>query len=280
MFQLKNFIKEGYQGSFKKKAIEIGVAHTESELIITTDADCIMGEEWLNYIVSYYEANQNDMIAAPVNFYKEGNLLQKFQSLDFTGMMGMTGAGIQSKIMRMCNGANLIYTRAIFDKVGGFEGNEDRASGDDMFLMHKVAAHEGNIAYLKQKEATVYTEAKKTWLGFYRQRVRWATKNAQYDDYNVLIINSIVYFTCYCFFVGLLFTYFNPLIIGTSVLLVIIFKGIADYFLLSTMSTFFNRKDLMRYFIPSFFLHIAYIFFIGILANMQKEYIWKGRKVK
>jgi hypothetical protein len=39
----------------------------------------------------------------------------------------------------MCNGANIAYPKAVFEEVNGFDGNEHIASGDDEFLMHKIA---------------------------------------------------------------------------------------------------------------------------------------------
>ena len=54
-------------------------------------------------------------------------------------MMGITGAGIQLRMMNMCNGANLAYEKSVFFEVEGFSGIDHLASGDDMMLMQKVA---------------------------------------------------------------------------------------------------------------------------------------------
>ena len=39
----------------KKKAINEGVKQAKGELIITTDADCVMNHNWIRSIVNYYE---------------------------------------------------------------------------------------------------------------------------------------------------------------------------------------------------------------------------------
>jgi len=69
--------------SFKKIGIATAINQATGTLIVTTDADCVVNPNWLNYLVSFYEANSYKFIAAPVNFYKEKNILEKFQSLDF-----------------------------------------------------------------------------------------------------------------------------------------------------------------------------------------------------
>ncbi len=281
VISLGDYIEQEKITSFKKTAIETAIPLATGQLIITTDADCVMNENWLENLVSFYEEKIYKLIAAPVNFHQEKNILEKFQSLDFIGMMGVTAAGIQQQFMRMCNGANLAYEKDVFLEVNGFSGNEEKASGDDMFLLHKIAEkYPDGIGFLKQEKATVYTQAKPTISSFYQQRLRWATKNADYDDLRVLFINAIVFFTCFNFFTSIIFLVFFPKLLLINMLIILIGKGIADYFFLKKMSHFFQRKDLMKTFFISQFFHITYIFTIGMAANFIKQYEWKGRKVK
>jgi cellulose synthase/poly-beta-1,6-N-acetylglucosamine synthase-like glycosyltransferase len=281
LINLANHIDISIVQSFKKAAIETAIKFATGKLIVQTDADCEMGEEWLSSVVSYFQAHDVKMVTAPVNFHREKNLLEKFQSLDFIGMMGVTGAGIHYKFMRMCNGANLCYEKKVFEEVEGFKGNEDKASGDDMFLLHKVAdKYPNQIGFIKAQSATVFTAAKPTLQSFYQQRLRWATKNADYDDLRVLMVNAIVFFTCFFFFTAIIFFITDPFYFGMSILFILFGKGIADFFFLRMMSSFFGRKDLMKTFLSSQLMHNAYIFTIGMAANFVKKYEWKGRKVQ
>lgn len=67
----------------------------------------------------------------------------------------------------MCNGANLAYEKTAFDKVNGFTGIDNIASGDDMLLMHKIWKHyPDRVHYLKSKAAIVTTQPMKTWKTF------------------------------------------------------------------------------------------------------------------
>ena len=113
----------------------------------------------------------------------ERNLLERFQSLDFCGMMGITGAGIHKKYLLMGNGANLAYEKAVFEEVGGFEGIDHLASGDDILLMQKIAkVYPEQLVFVKNLEAVINTTAQPTWRAFIQQRVRWASKSAQYPQ--------------------------------------------------------------------------------------------------
>ena len=279
--QLADFIHKNKTVSFKKMAIETAAAKATGSLIVTTDADCIVPQDWLLLLVSFYETKQLQFIAAPVNFHSEKNTFECFQSLDFLGMMGVTGAGIELGWMNMCNGANLAYSKKAFETVGGFAGIDNLASGDDILLMQKIAAHfPQGVGFLKNTNATVFTAAKSSINSFISQRQRWATKSANYKEWKITFILSIVFFYCCAIiFSFLIIPFFN---IKWAILFVILFliKSISDHFFLKIMATYFNRKDLMKNYWAAQILHITYIVFIGFISNLKKRYIWKGRKVR
>ena len=54
----------------KKKAIEIGVAHAKGEIIVTTDADCIVPKDWL---LSHLLAFENASVILPQRDTKAAN---------------------------------------------------------------------------------------------------------------------------------------------------------------------------------------------------------------
>jgi cellulose synthase/poly-beta-1,6-N-acetylglucosamine synthase-like glycosyltransferase len=268
------------QQAHKKGALAAAIKEAKGELIVTTDADCFMGREWLSLLVACYEEKEAKMIAAPVCMTDEKSLLEKFQSLDFCGMMGITGAGISKGYMLMGNGANIAYPKKIFEAVKGFEGIDHLASGDDMLLMQKIAAaYPGQVHFLKNAEAVVYTKAQATWTAFIQQRLRWASKSSAYTQKGVTLQLAIVYLYCWNLLVSVLLIPFWPFAWKIALGQILV-KIVADYLLLGTMTTFFNRKDLMRVFLPSQLLHIAYIVGIGTLGNLVKRYEWKGRKVR
>ena len=150
LIALSDYLDEKNINAYKKKAIEIGIKASSGTLIITTDADCTMGENWLQEIVNCFEINQPKMIVMPVKINYSNRFIEIFQSLDFMCLQGITGASVQKKFHGMCNGANLAYTKSVFNEVGGFSGIDHIASGDDLLLMHKIAkVYTNEIIYLK-----------------------------------------------------------------------------------------------------------------------------------
>jgi len=281
ILNLSDFIGTDQSQAFKKKAIEIAIEKAQGDLIITTDGDCIVPPRWLQRMVHLYEMKSLKFIAAPVNFFQEQHILEYFQSIDFTGMMGITGAGIQGHFMNMCNGANLAYDKKAFYEVGGFAGIDHLASGDDMLLMQKIARHyPTKLGYLKNREATVLTRAQPTWNTFFNQRIRWASKSSDYKEWQVTAMLGAVWLFC----INILISTIWIICFGLQGLWIFVFqllvKIIMDYALLSRTTRFFNRSDLMTYFLQAQVLHILYIVSVGTGALFIKDYEWKDRKVR
>lgn len=270
-------------GAGKKKALETGIAAATGTLIVTTDADCVAPEDWLRWVVSRFATGgkQVMLLAAPVAFRNEQNLFQRFQSLDFLGLMGITGAGIQTGFQRMGNGANLAFSKAVFEEVGGYAGNGDLASGDDMFLIRKInRRYPAGIFFLKNAAATVLTQAKPDVRSFFQQRLRWGTKNAAFPEWPVRLVLLAVFLFCWSILINGALAPAGKPVIFIALLFQLVVKAAADYFFLREMCRFFNREDLLRWFVPCFFLHTLYIPIVGTASLFFKKYDWKGRRVR
>lgn len=267
--------------SYKKKALETGIAHAHGQLIATTDADCQAGPGWLRQLVSHYEATGARAIAAPVLFRPVRNPLERFQALDFAGMMLVTGAGIRSRALYLANGANLAYEKATFEAAGGFSGNEQFASGDDVFLIQKIAGrYPGQVSFVKNREAVVFSAPQPSLRAFFRQRLRWGAKNESYDDWRVTAVLGVVFLYCWAILAALLILPFQP-VYGLGIfLLLFLAKALADYQLLSTAAHFFGQPRLLRGFLYSEAMHVLYFALVGALSLVVKRYEWKGRVVR
>ena len=265
--------------SYKKKAIETGIAVASGELIVTTDADCIVQENWLKTIAAFKEKANAIFIAAPVVMENRSTILQTFQVLDFLVLQGITAASVQKRIHNMCNGANLAYERKAFFEVNGFSGIDHIASGDDMLLMQKIAQQfPGKISYLLSKDAIVTTEPPKTWKEFSSQRVRWASKATKYNDIKIFCALLLVYFFN-CALLALFITGFWMNSFWLSLVGILIVKTIIELMFLYPVAKFYNKQNLIKWF-PFFQpIHILYTVIAGWLGVFG-SFEWKGRRVK
>jgi cellulose synthase/poly-beta-1,6-N-acetylglucosamine synthase-like glycosyltransferase len=268
----------GEHNSYKKKAIETGIVHSSGELIICTDADCTMGPDWIRTIVSVYEREKFQFIAAPVKIISNRSALSVFQVLDFISLQGITGAAVYKNIYPMCNGANLAYTRTAFDKVDGFSGIDHIASGDDMLLMKKIRKQfPGKTGYIKDHRVIVSTSPAENIRAFFHQRIRWASKISHYNDPTTFSTLALVYLVNVSFLLLFITCFFYGHWRWLLVLLAI--KTISEYFFVAEVAGFFQQQPLMKYFPLCQPFHILYTVIAGSFGSFGK-YQWKNRKVK
>ncbi len=301
VYKLQDLIKEeDIKSVYKKRAIEAAVNLAKGNLIITTDADCRLQQNWIHSIVSFYEKEKCALIAAPVGYYNEQTRFQHFQALDFCGMQAITGASLSLGIFNMANGANLAYEKQAFLDVNGYQNIDEKASGDDMLLVYKIAKKfPYKVKFLKNKAAIVLTKPMLTLNDFIQQRFRWTSKSTSYQDKRITAILGLVYLFVLSIWLNALYfigksiysiVFPTPTLMGLINFLPVFFiffmlifqlvcKTITDYFFLKSASKFFNREDLMKTFFTSEILHIWYIPFVGTFGNIL-SYKWKGRKLK
>ncbi|MGF1923968.1 MAG: glycosyltransferase family 2 protein [Bacteroidia bacterium] len=267
--------------SYKKKAIQTAITHSTGDLIITTDADCRMGADWLKTVVGFYEENDYKMISSPVAYFDENNIFERCQTLEFSYLIGLGASTIGNNKPTTCNGANLAYEREAFNTVNGFAGIDDLASGDDELLLHKIVAKFGNkVGFLKSEDAVVYTRAKETLKAFIQQRKRWASKSTRYKTKWIVLLGLVIWL----FNLSMVVNAICSIIFMSSsflhvFLVQIIFKIAIEMIFLFGVTSFFKRKELLILQPLVSFLHVIYIVYIGIAGNSGK-YNWKDRMVK
>ncbi len=265
--------------AYKKAAISAGIAQAAGELIVTTDADCTAPNMWLRYIAARYEQTGADMIVAPVQYKARNTILQLFQLIDFMSMQGITAAAHALKLGNMSNGANLAFRKAAFKEVGGYEGINHLASGDDYLLMMKIhKQNPASISYLKSNLATVTTPAQPDWQSFLQQRIRWASKSGKYNDTRLTLVLLLVYAFNMMVLLLSLSSFFHPALQFTAAVVVAV-KIFAEYYYLQPVAHFFGQDRALWYFPFLQPLHVIYIVLAGFLGFVG-VYEWKGRKVK
>jgi len=273
LLSMADYFKPNEISSYKKKAIEKAVLHAKGNWIVTTDADCIVPPNWLLLFHQYIEQHQPVFVAAPVMFIKESGVLNQFQLLDFLALQGITAAAVGAGKHSMSNGANLAFEKSAFIAVGGYQGVDQIASGDDMFLMHKMKMTLSNrIGYLFHPEAIVLTKAMQNWKEFFMQRIRWSSKARFYDDRSIFWVLLLVYLFNFSFLWMLFMGHFGSLLIALA------FKTFFEVYFLDPVAKFYNLQSQLRYFVLYQPLHILYTILAGLFGQV-KTYTWKGRRV-
>lgn len=263
----------------KKKALQYAIEQAKGEIIITTDADCRHGIHWLSVMISCFDKTTG-FVSGPVEFENSSNLFEKIQHLEFSSLI-LVGAGligIGSPII--CNAANLGFRKSVFEKVGGYRDNINISSGDDEFLMQKIAREtDYKVKFCSSKKAKSFTNPNKTLSEFYNQRKRWASKGFLYKDKRIVVKLVLIFL----FYLGipaqlLLGIYLNQIFLF-SFFMSVFAKFFFEYRFMISASQKLFVKPKFSLFLLAELIHIPYIIIAG-LTGLFGNYKWKGRKVK
>lgn len=264
--------------SGKKAAISRGVQLSQGEVILTTDADCVFGKDWVQEMSLPFADGSIQMISGPVKLMGQ-SLFQKWQQMEFSMLIATGAAGIAWQKPSMANGANLAYRKSVFEEVNGFAGVDAIASGDDELLLMKVQQrHPGSIRFLKHTNALVCTEALEYWSDFRDQRLRWASK-WRFGKRKAAMTGAIAVFV---FNLSVLIL---PVLAGLGLLtwgqagLFFLGRLLLEAFLVLMLNRFFRSKLSVVALLLHQILYPFYAIYFGVAANFG-NFHWKGRSYK
>ena len=267
------FFKAEKEG--KKHAISQALHLAENELILVTDADCFLKENWIESIVNFYKEENCKMILAPVLLSPAETFFEKIQVLEHLSLIGSTAGSASIGVPVMCNGANMAYERLAAMEVEKQRKDFNIPSGDDMFLMEYFIKNYGaeNVKFLLSKTAIVKTNTCKNISEFFRQRRRWVSKTKSYTSWKILSTAFVVLFFNLSIISLLVSALFSPTLLIPYFLLTFL-KFLIDYPLLRNITTFMNQKNLLIWTLPLEFVYPFYAVFTaisGMLINVK----WK-----
>ena len=274
--------EQGQIISYKREAIQTGINVSKGKYILLTDADCTVPPSWITTFSKQFIKEDCVFIGGPVVISDENqNLLTSFQGLDMIGMMVITGAGFQSGNQLLANGANMGFSKQVFNDLGGYDLFPKKASGDDMFLLHHFHQHyPKSIRFLKTLSAVVVTQPEHSIKSLLRQRIRWASKNNAYKEMNINFSLSVLFIVSLTIVILGVLSIIQASIFFPMFCVLYIFKIFSDYLLQREAIRFFNKRKLRKYFFLSQNTHTMYIAWVGIMASLFPVYRWKGRKVR
>jgi len=260
-------LPEGVTG--KKAALTYALAKATGEWIATVDADVSVKEGWLKAL-DEARSHSTVAIAGPVMLAPTTSWFERWQALDFCGMMLITAASLRMGNFAMGNGANLAFSKNAFYEVGGYESpkGKESVSGDDMVLLGKMLEKfPGQIAFAKTADAIVKTPPQSNVASFIQQRWRWSAKTGLNQQAQLTFTLAMLVIFGFLDEVSLYFAWGCKLIV--------------DYIVLRTAARHFERQALLDWTYPfQSFLHALYVAGVGTLSLMPLEFEWKGRKAR
>ena len=262
--------------SAKKNAIAKLVAASEGEILLLTDADCIVQPTWIRAMIREFEPGidfvaGHSYIELPTD---RTNWLLNMQAVE-TMAYRIAGTGARAMGTPITStGNNLAYRRSFFEEVHGFEGVSKIQSGDDDLLLQKLAREAPWKAhYSIDPEAFVTTQGKETLPELWEQRKRWASKTTYYAPKIVAFLVAVFLFFC-LISLGYVLSFFS-FNIFLATLFGVLVKLVGDSLVELRGLRIFQQKQLFKWFLPVEIIHAPFTVF-AVLFGIAGHFKWKG----
>jgi cellulose synthase/poly-beta-1,6-N-acetylglucosamine synthase-like glycosyltransferase len=260
--------------SGKKAALLKGIGASSFELIVTTDADCVMGNRWLATVAEFYQINHPAMIIGLVDNSGDKGFFNKFREIEFMSLVAAgAGAAAGGKPV-YCSGTNLAYEKDVFLSYDD-PLKKTAVSGDDtLFLLSIKKDMKKRIMLLKSVSAIVHTVGVSSWSQFFNQRKRWISKARYYKDPEVIytawlvLLESVMMIYSLGLFIAGIKQWLFPFIF--------IAKILVDFLFMKSIMKYFNKNPFIINFTAYSMIYPVYLLAV-VCSGIFFRYTWKGR---
>ena len=164
----------------KKNAITQGILQSRGEIVLITDADCLVSPIWIRSMIACFGPNTG-IVFGWVGLRPADGLFWPVQQIEYLSLIAMAAGFAGAGHPTMCNANNLAFRRSAFDAVNGYQGIDHVVSGDDELLMQKIVDRtHWKAAFCDWPKALSQTKPCSGVLSFLNQRMRWGSKGLIY----------------------------------------------------------------------------------------------------
>lgn len=254
----------------KANAIDNAINICNGEIIVSTDADCIVPKQWINRTAKYY--NKDTGMVCGFTFVDHNNsLFNLMQCIDWFYLLTLASSSCGLKKIMSCIGNNISFSKEAYEHVGGYNSIKFSVT-EDLALMRKInAAGIFDINFPLDINCLVKTKPCISLKELISQKRRWLKGGV-----GINLLGYITGLSLYSVNILLLFGLF--FIELPLYLLLIAVKIFSELILLRNTFRIFNVKYLYKYY-PLFTIYFAvYGLLLPITFIFKSGIKWKERK--
>lgn len=257
----------------KKYALRKAFSDVKTAYILTMDADVCFEQ---NYFDSFRQIPQSDLYILPL-LITAPNFISRILEFD-TLILNAFNVGL-AVFHRpiVASGANLLFNKAVFDRVDQFELHKDVASGDDIFLLKDFIDAKKDIKILSALNLRVYSPSPMNASEYVNQRLRWLSKTPRVKDYLSNLFGFIQLGFLLLFIAVIVFFLIQHN--WSLAIFIFCFKTVIDSLIFLPYFAKFKRlKTWLLFPLYSFLFPFYSLFILLLIPFFRTE--WKGRSLQ
>jgi len=252
----------------KVNALATAIREAKGQIILTTDADCVVEPYWAKTITSFYQEDVGmvDSYTTQVATNAFGGM----QAIDFIYLLLVAGGTINLGIPISCIGNNMSFRKKAYDEIGGYEALPFSVTEDFTLLRAIYKLKKYKILFPLEKDALVTSIPCPDFNDLYRQKKRWAVGG--------LGVPVRGFFIMFWGFLANLAILLTPLFFSPAWLYLIFFKIAIDFFVLYPIHQKMGITKNLKYFFVYQIYYILYVLALPFIVLAGRKVKWKGRE--
>lgn len=252
----------------KANALANAISIAKGEIILTTDADCVVSPTWAKTLASYY----TDGVAMVMGFTNQTNtrLFEGMQAVDSIFLLAAASGSMNLNYPISCIGNNMSYKKSVYEEVGGYASIPFSVTEDFMLLKAFQKLKKYKLIYPLDPEGLVTSKACKDLKTLYRQRKRWGVGGLDAGAVEFAVMTN-----GWLANMGMVLA---PFFFSQGVLAIWFFKLFVDYFFLKNVHRNLKLEMKLKDFIAFQVYYTIYVIVLPFVAGFSKKVVWKDRE--
>lgn len=252
----------------KANAISQAIKIAKGEIILTTDADCVVNPFWAKTIASYYSGNTG--VVCGFTLQENENLFSAMQSVDLIYLLSVAAGSMNKGNPVSAIGNNMSYRKKAYTDAGGYEAIPFSVTEDYSLIKAVDGLKKFKLIYPVDPDSLIHSKSCTTLGQLFHQKKRWAVGGLG-SDLKGFIVMFTGWFANFMLFLSVFF-------FTKTVLIIAAFKILTDFFFLSGVYKNLTVDLKILHFATAWLYQVVYIVFLPAAVLFSRKVKWKERE--
>ncbi len=155
----------------KKGALEIGIKQANFDIIAITDADCIIGKNWLKSI-SHKISEGYDLVFGYSPFIKGQKIISKVSAYENLRNFILYFFSVELGFPYGATARSIAFKKSVYIEVNGYRNTTETLSGDDDLFIRECIKKNFKVGYFLDKDSYVQTYPSENFIEYIFRKSR------------------------------------------------------------------------------------------------------------
>jgi cellulose synthase/poly-beta-1,6-N-acetylglucosamine synthase-like glycosyltransferase len=252
----------------KTNALAQAIDRARGEVILITDADCVVPPTWIEQTAARYGSGVG--LVGGLTLQDAHNPFEGMQSLDWAYILGIAASTAALGTPLGSIGNNLSFRKDAYDSVGGYRNLKFSVTEDYTLVQAIIKTRRWDFLYPIDEKLLVRSRPCPSFDALLKQKHRWGRGGLDMKLAGFLIMASSYVMHAFLLWHAIWFSL-------AATIAALMAKFIADYFFLHKILSRANKVSELKYFYWFQLYYGIYVLALPFIVFFGGKVNWKGR---